>query len=92
MSRIILQYVLPLLVPFVIYFAWLALSRSKARPADADAAPEWREAPWAWLLIAGLGLLIASLVGLALQGGDPLGKTYVAPQFIDGEIVPARTE
>ena len=92
MTRIILQYVLPLLVPFVIYGAWLALSRSKARPAGADAAPEWREAPWTWLLIAGLGLLIASLVGLALLGGDPPGKTYVAPQFIDGEIVPGRTE
>ena len=92
MSRMFLQYVLPILVPFVIYGAWLALSRRKARPAGADAAPEWREAPWTWLLIAGLGLLIASLVGLALQGGDPPGKTYVAPQFIEGEIVPARTE
>ena len=92
MSRIVLQYVLPLLVPFVIYGAWLALARNKARRAGADAVPEWREAPWTWLLIAGLGLLIASLVGLAVQGGDPLGKTYVAPQFIDGEIVPAHTE
>ncbi len=92
MSRIVLQYVLPLLVPFVIYGAWLALSRSKARPAGADAAPEWREAPWTWLLIAGLGLLIASLVGLALVDGASPEKTYVPPQFIDGEIVPARTE
>ncbi len=92
MSRMFLQYFLPILVPFLVYGAWLSLSRHKARLAGEDAVPEWREAPWTWLLIAGLGLAIAGLAGLALQGGDPLGTTYVPPQFIDGEIVPGRTE
>ncbi len=92
MSRMFLHYVLPILLPFLVYGAWLVLSRRKAQLAGEDAEHEWREAPWTWLLIAGLGLLIASLVGLALVEGDPRGKTYVPPQFIDGEIVPARTE
>ncbi len=89
MSRIFLHYIVPLLLPFVVYGVWLALARRRAGPAGAR---DWRDAPWTWLAIAGMGLLIMSLVGLALVSGSPPGGTYVPPQYIDGEIVPGRVE
>ena len=92
MTRILLHYVLPIVLPFVIYGVWLALARRKARPAGAAATPDWRDAPWVWLLIAGGGLVAVSLVALALTGGNPPGETYIPPHLIDGEIVPGRTE
>ncbi len=71
MKRILLHYVLPILLPFIVYGVWLALARRKARPAGA-AAPVWRNAPLTWLLIAGLGLVCVGLVALALTGGITL--------------------
>ena len=50
MSRILLHYVVPLLLPFVIYGAWLALARRGTRPAGAAGAHDWRDAPWTWLV------------------------------------------
>ncbi len=68
MTRILLHYVLPILLPFIVYGVWRALARRKAQSASA-AAPVWRDAPWTWLLIAGLGLACVGLVALALTGG-----------------------
>ncbi len=71
MKRILLYYVLPILLPFIVYGVWLVLARRKAQSASTagTAPPGWRDAPWTWLLIAGLGLMIAGLVALALTGG-----------------------
>ncbi len=71
MTRILLHYVLPILLPFIVYGVWLALARRKAQSASmaGAAAPVWRDAPWTWLLIAGLGLACVGLVALALTGG-----------------------
>ena len=68
MKRILLYYILPIALPFIVYGIWLALARRKAQSAST-AAPTWRDAPWTWLLIAGIGLMIAGLVALALTGG-----------------------
>ena len=92
MRRTILQYLLPIILPFVIYSAWIAFARYKARATGGGETPEWRDAPWIWLLTASAGLVAAGFVVLALQGGSPTDETYVPPQYIDGEIVPGRTE
>ncbi len=91
MTRILLNYVLPILLPFIAYGAWLVLARRKARPAG-EAASLWHDAPWTWLLIAGIGLVCVGLVALALTGGSPPGAKYIAPHYEGGEIVPGRTE
>ena len=77
MRNIFLHYVLPLVAPFVIYGIWLAWARRKAWTAGASAAPEWRDAPWTWLIIAGLCLAIAGFIALALTLGDPAGSVRV---------------
>ncbi len=77
MRNILLHYVLPFVAPFVVYVIWLAWARRKARAAGAGAAPEWRDAPWTWLIIAGLGLVIGGFIALALTLGDPAGTVRV---------------
>jgi peptidoglycan/LPS O-acetylase OafA/YrhL len=92
MRRILLNYLLPIILPFVIYGLWLAFARYKARKAGEEGGPEWRDAPWTWLMIASAGLVAAGFVVLALQGGTSPDTTYYPPQYIDGEIVQSHAE
>ncbi len=94
MSRILLSYVLPLILPLLLYCIWLAVHRWR-RQASGAAVPEaWglRDAPWTWLFIGGIALLGASLVSLALLGSSPPESKYVPSSIVDGEIVPSHTE
>lgn len=80
MIRILLTYILPLLVPTVIYFLWLRFSGGGAQQ---------RETPWAWLIGAGIFLAAVVLAGLALLGGTPEG-VYEPAHMEDGKLVPGR--
>ncbi|MFQ5959209.1 MAG: DUF6111 family protein [Alphaproteobacteria bacterium] len=92
MRRILLNYLLPLILPFIVYGVWLAFIRWRARAAGVTGAPGWRDAPWTWLLIAGVVLVAASIAALGIVGGSPPGGTYIPPHMEGGEIVPGRTE
>ena len=80
--RFVFQLLL-LLMPFALYALYLWLVRRK-QASD----PTWREAPWAWLTVAGLMLVIISFLVLGSVGGDPIGGTYSPARTIDGKIVP----
>jgi hypothetical protein len=82
MARILLQYLLPLLLPFLVYIAWVAFTRGR-RPGWLD------DTPWVPLLSAGVVLLGASLFGWSLTVGDPPGARYRPPHFEGGRVVPA---
>ncbi len=58
MTRILLHFVLPLVLPLLIYVGWRLVSRG--RPGLANLS----EGPWFWLIGAGLVLTIAGLVSL----------------------------
>ncbi|MGH2356115.1 MAG: DUF6111 family protein [Phyllobacterium sp.] len=82
MLRIVLQYLLPLLLPFLAYvvYAWLV------------GRPRWLEdGPWLGLTAAGVGLLAVSLVSWNLLTGTPPGETYVPAHVEDGRLVPGTT-
>ncbi len=91
MLRKLLLHALPFLLPFVLYAAWLALGRQRGRAAGGSEQLGWREAPWMWLLLAGLSLTAISLAVLPLFQGDEPGKTYAPARYVDGEIVPGET-
>jgi hypothetical protein len=83
MLRILLQYLLPLLLPFLIYLAYVALTRGRAG---------WLEdAPWLYLGAAGVALMAASLVAWGLMSGAPTDRVYVPPRLEDGRVVPSTT-
>jgi uncharacterized membrane protein len=83
MIRVILEYILPVLVPFAAYFGWMRLAGRKKG---------WREAPWFWLIAISIALLVASLVYVAFSAGEKPNGVYHPPVLKDGKIVPGHIE
>jgi hypothetical protein len=79
--RIILQIVVPLLLPTVAYVLW-------ARYARQHTLADLRRGPWIWLVGAGLVLVAASAAVWIAVEHQPPGSTYVPPRFEDGKLVP----
>ncbi|MCA3246179.1 MAG: DUF6111 family protein [Tagaea sp.] len=93
MSRIFLQIVLPLLLPFIAYGVWLSVERRRAEKLGRGEVPGWSEAPVVWLGLAGLVLATIATVGLLLlPGGNKVSGDYVPPHLENGRIVPGHIE
>lgn len=93
MIRLLLTYVLPLVLPTAIYFAWLWHVRRRHDATSGDDMPRLKKGSLFWSLLAGLLLTGAGLVTIALSTGDPPDSgTYIAPRLEDGRIVPPRFE
>ena len=87
MIRIILVNLLFLLLPLIIYFAYVFL-RQSSEPSEGILT----NAPISWLLAIGVGLMLMAIVILGRwEGGEP-GKSYVPPQFKDGVVIPGHYE
>jgi len=82
--RQILEIVVPLALPTVLYLLWVQL----VRPDGPGAAPNWQAMPWLWLAGAGAALLALFLFVVTVHFGTDVRGTYVAPQFKNGQIVP----
>lgn len=86
MLRALLQYLLPLFLPFLIYAAYILLAQGRL--------PDWlglSDRQWAMLGGAGIALMLVSMVSWGLLSGSPPGETYVPPRFEDGRVVPGTT-
>ncbi|MFO1152428.1 MAG: hypothetical protein U1E42_02015 [Rhodospirillales bacterium] len=95
MSRVLLQYALPLLLPTLLYLLWWSvIGRKKA--ATAGGGGVLAQGPWFALSLCGGVLLTGSLVYVALVAGvDPNAtgeERYVPPQVQDGRVVPGHFE
>ena len=77
MLRIVIFYILPFILPTVLYLIWAKKSGSKDIPIAA-------------LLIAGAVLLGISAGAFALWDKSPAFSHYEAPKFKDGQIIPAK--
>jgi hypothetical protein len=90
MIRVLLQYLLPLLLPMALYLLWTWFTRKR----QAAGAPAYRlqDGPWFWLILAGVALASAGLVYVALNTGSKPGGTYIPPRWEDGRISPGRIE
>ena len=92
MGRILVQIVLPILLPSVLYALWLLAERRRVEAAGTGKLPLWAEAPWLWLLALGVCFAGLIMVAIAVFGRDPTGGVYVAPHIENGEIVPGHVE
>ncbi len=88
MIRIVIENLLLLLLPTLIYISYVYLtsdSQSGRRNVLDDA-------PLVWLFLAGVALAMAVLVIFgSTEGGDPK-RAYHPPEFRDGKIVPGKIE
>ncbi|MGH6904304.1 MAG: DUF6111 family protein [Geminicoccaceae bacterium] len=86
MLRVLLQYLLPLLLPFLVYAAYVALAQGRL--------PDWlglSDRQWIVLGSAGVVLLAISLATWSFMTGAPPEETYIPPRFEDGRIIPGTT-
>ncbi len=89
MIRKLLMIGVPLLMPLVAYLVWAWFT---ARRREAEAAgrrlPAWQEWPWAWLVISGAVLAIATVFAVDLAGGRRTDADYRPARYEDGKLVP----
>lgn len=87
MARVVLINIAMFLLPFIVYGAYLYLSRK-----DDEDTNYWRDAPIGWLFAIGMVLVFAVIISLIQFTGSGPGGHYVPPQFKDGKIVPGHVE
>ena len=87
MIRPILTEIALFLAPFVIYAAFLGLTRAGVLHPGA-----WTIGRLAGLVVASLLLVLGSFVLLAQFSGAPPGSTYVPAHIEDGQLVPGSTQ
>ena len=91
MSRIMLTYIVPFLLPAAAYAAWVWY-RTVYAARHGGEAPKLEQGPWPLLLFGGAVLAFAVLAATALiRGGSPDGN-YVPPHLEKGEMVPGHME
>ena len=79
------EIVLPLILPTVIYIAYLSV----LRPRRGAAFPEM---PWIWLAGAGVLLLAVTFLALTLLGGGDPSERYLPAKVVNGQVVPGHYE
>jgi hypothetical protein len=91
MSRIIFTYIVPFLLPAVVYALWVWY-RTNYVARHGGEAPKLEKGPWPLLLFMGAVLAFAVLGATALlRGGDP-NDTYVPPHLENGKLIPGHLE
>jgi hypothetical protein len=91
--RILLELVLPALIPALIYLGWLRVERRRATARESGAAlPWWADTPWIPLVLAGLAVAAAVLSVIVLRSGDAIHGVYIPAHMENGVLVPPRVE
>ena len=103
MLRMIITYILPLVLPTVLYFAWTLWVRKQVQSHRAQAAANGGEGdhtevtdyeiktPWFRLILAGVVLMMVGLVlSVFLSPKNPPQSTYQPPHLQGDTIVPGQ--
>lgn len=89
MLRIFFEYLLPLVLPTMVYALWLRQERKRAAAAGTE-VPRWQEGPWFWLALAGIVLSVAAFVVTAIFWGHEPGASYTPAEIKNGQVVPGQ--
>jgi len=89
MIRILLEFVIPFLLPMAAYAAWIWYRNIYAEHHEG-APPKFEEGPWPLMLFLGAILMFGTMAVTALTSGGEAGSTYVPSHVEDGKVVPGR--
>ncbi len=90
MIKIFFTYILPLVLPTVLYVLWVWSDRRKHKlnPSVEKELPKLRRAYLFWSLATGMIMMIFALIAIALMtGAPPNSGTYQSPRLEDGEVI-----
>ena len=90
MIRVFFTYILPLVLPTLIYVMWIWYSRRKKmhNSNDDSKLPILDHKNLFWSLALGILMMIFALITIAIMTGDPPNSgTYQSPRFEDGKII-----
>ena len=85
MIRVILINLFLFSAPFVVTWAWMKF-------IAVNQPNENKKRNYAYAALAGLVLVVISLLSYRAATGNAPDGTYVPPSFKDGEVVPGRFE
>ncbi len=85
MIRMVLERMVLFALPFALFAFYVWVLRRPLRAPRPDT-------PWFWLTAAGLVLVILSFFYAGLTEGESTEGVYVAPQYVNGKIVPGHVE
>ena len=89
MLRIIIENILLFLAPTIVYAAFVYMTREER---GGGAARVLDDAPFVWLFVAGLVIVLVVLATFgSITGGKP-GQVYTPPTFKNGHIEPGHLE
>ncbi len=95
MIRIMLTYVIPLVLPAVLYVLWVKAAQKRHRRAGGggeEDGPSINKGALFWLILLGAGMAASGLVYLAFSGMGDTEGTYQTPRYEDGKIIPGRVK
>jgi Family of unknown function (DUF6111) len=88
MIRILIENALLFLLPTIIYVAYVYMTRDE----KAGGTHVLDDAPLLWLFLAGVLLIVVTLVTFgSMSGGNP-GQHYTPPSLKDGRIEPGHVD
>lgn len=93
MIRMIFTYVVPLVLPTVMFYIWSAWMRrrlAQQHATEEEAKEAFRiKTPWFRLLLTGLGLMVLGLIlSVILSPKNPPNSVYQAPRIQNGRVLP----
>lgn len=88
MIRIVAENIFLLLLPTIVYVAYVYLTRDD----KPDALRLLDDAPLIWLFVAGVALVIITLLSFGSVNGGRPGQVYTPPSFKNGKIEPGHID
>jgi len=89
MTRILLTYLVPFLLPIAIYAVWVWYRTGYAARHGGE-APKFEQGPWPILLFTGALLTFGVMGIIALNQGESAGAAYEPARIENGRIVPGQ--
>lgn len=91
MLKLLITRFWPVLVPILLYVAWLWYVRRKAAKAG-ETQPTFFDGPWLWAVMASLLLCIGGFIMLGLTQEGLSEGHYVPAKLVGGKIMPGHAE